>query len=770
MNDTDTDIDTDTDTDIELEAAVNKYHELLKKYKDNSIKDFTDYVNDPTKTKLQTYKKKYTHIKKKIGKNTTLKTIEQSHVGIYEFIKLTNESFTTKFSEEEIKLIITYNINKIQGIYKHAQALKTGYCNLQIMNALSKDELTFAIAKNTLEAGGQWQERIFKDLNYRWPQESIKNKVMIISSKSNKINKDLKDNATHCKNITDAWILLSKKNEFSVIFVCSNNTRINDIYQLTTLLQNLLPELRKNINIIHDEAHNAKEGIPPFRDTIENIILQPIVNIYIPCTASNNSIIVEENPLWKKENIENKALDYSNFDNTISTDPKYSSIGDAKKYKFEDLSSKPKWIDEKIEEVSIDDFMKCEAKYENKNIDNLSEDELNDIDKRRQLEYCQFMENDQEIKAMNHGINVLNMNELIGKEVYQPNKFNLHIISTPRRKIITRLLAKEAVKKDYNPIVLAIYGNQGNKFHLFYDNKEKLVDKEMGSGEFNQKINNLLEYLKKMKVNTERPLIIIANYSHTGESLSFVNCDYGIVRGNTRLISTNADEDYQQAARGNYMNTRFIEKNPKWKNPEKFLVGESKYMYNALAYEKENDSRNIEMKKKHESGITSSDINTSTPIEKIDTINGTVACPIKFEIQDDSHESVIELINIMKKTTRTEDDKKEFMKLLKECVESQVITMNDPFKKFNFEFKLVDFRCWKKQKLNGASSSTDVGVWKFKNYKMNHDAKTPFINNNRGHIKNDCELCSSLDFYRVSDKDGESFINNRNTFWIGYKY
>ena len=251
---------------------------------------------------------------------------------------------------------------------------------------------------------------------------------MIISSKSNKINKDLKDNATHCKNITDAWILLSKKNEFSVIFVCSNNTRINDIYQLTTLLQNLLPELRKNINIIHDEAHNAKEGIPPFRDTIENIILQPIVNIYIPCTASNNSIIVEENPLWKKENIENKALDYSNFDNTISTDPKYSSIGDAKKYTFEDLSSKSQWIDEKIEEVSMDDFMKCEAKYENKNIDNLSDGEFKDIDKRRKLEYCQFMENDQEIKAMNHGINVLNMNELIGEEVYQPNKFNLHII------------------------------------------------------------------------------------------------------------------------------------------------------------------------------------------------------------------------------------------------------------------------------------------------------------------------------------------------------
>ena len=345
----------------EEELAINKYREILNEYKENSIKDFKDYVNNSTKKNLDIYKKKYPHIKKKIGKNTKLKTILQSHVNIYEFIQFINknESINANFSDDEMKLIFTYHINKIQGIYKHAQALKTGYCNLKIMNALSKDELTFAIAKNTLEAGGQWQERIFKDINHRWPQENIRDKIMVISSKKKEINKQLLYNATHCKNINEAWKLLSDNNEFNVIFVCSNKTRINDIYELTNLLQNLKPELQKKINIIHDEAHNTKEGIPPFRNTIENIILQSIVNIYIPCTASKGKIIKEDNPLWVDDNLENKALDYTDYDITISTDPQYSSVSDNKKYTFEDLSKKKEWINDTPTEVPIEDFIKC---------------------------------------------------------------------------------------------------------------------------------------------------------------------------------------------------------------------------------------------------------------------------------------------------------------------------------------------------------------------------------------------------------------------------
>ncbi len=41
----------------------------------------------------------------------------------------------------------------------------------------------------------------------------------------------------------------------------------------------------------------------------------------------------------------------------------------------------------------------------------------------------------------------------------------------------------------YKPNVLGIYGNQGNKFHLFTpENPSISVDKYMGEGEFNEKL------------------------------------------------------------------------------------------------------------------------------------------------------------------------------------------------------------------------------------------------------------------------------------------
>ena len=39
---------------------------------------------------------------------------------------------------------------------------------------------------------------------------------------------------------------------------------------MTVSFSNLIEELSKNIRILHDEAHNTKEGIPPFRHIIEN--------------------------------------------------------------------------------------------------------------------------------------------------------------------------------------------------------------------------------------------------------------------------------------------------------------------------------------------------------------------------------------------------------------------------------------------------------------------------------------------------------------------
>ena len=87
-------------------------------------------------------------------------------------------------------------------------------------------------------------QRILKDLDRRWPNVKTNDKVIIVSSKGNTLN----GNATHCKNISDAWRLLSSKNnQFSVVFMCSNNTRLNDICELVILVQSLKQYLVKKL-------------------------------------------------------------------------------------------------------------------------------------------------------------------------------------------------------------------------------------------------------------------------------------------------------------------------------------------------------------------------------------------------------------------------------------------------------------------------------------------------------------------------------------------
>ena len=122
----------------------------VNNYYDDSINDWENYKLNPTRQSLQSYKLKYTHIKKRLGKNTKLETIKSSKISIIGFLKFSEKrsSDKRKYTDEEKNIIFEYHINKIKGIYKHAQALKTGYCNLKIMSAFSKNSLTFAITKN----------------------------------------------------------------------------------------------------------------------------------------------------------------------------------------------------------------------------------------------------------------------------------------------------------------------------------------------------------------------------------------------------------------------------------------------------------------------------------------------------------------------------------------------------------------------------------------------------------------------------------------------
>ena len=745
---------------LRFEKTRNEFYLTVERH-------FNEYKDKPEdKGKLNLLKVKYPHLKrlKKLTKRTD---ISKCKAFIYEL--LNHELITDLFTEDEKRIINQYCIRKIRGLYKHAQAWKTGICNKQIIISFSeKNTISLCVTKNTLEANDQWLIRLFKELNSRFPRVSLREKIMIISSRKN----DLDGNATHCKSISEAWMLLSKRNNFRIIFMCSNKMRIQNISEITELFKSLKDDMMKNLRIIHDEAHNSKEGIPPFRDVIENIVAQNNVLSYQPVTASNNTIHVDGddcNPLWIRENLENNAINFTEFDNTKSTDPRYSSCSDAIPISLTKLSQKESWKDYGITEISRELFMSVTEEYIGKSEDTLTDAELNDVDKRSKLEFCQFMKCDQEINAVNNALNILNFNEILGFEYFIKSKPNIHIIQTPRRKVVTRLISERALAMEYNPIVLAVYGNQGDKYHLFIrDTPVKCVDGIMGEGEFNEKLDRLFNSLRRDGIDLACPFIIIGNYNPTGESLSFVHVHYGVVRGVAKLISTNAEEDYQTACRGNYMNTKFKEADSNWENPVKYLIGEDMFIENSLSYEMENDARieYLEIKKESDPPppIILPEVNPDN-----ENLGGTISIPVKIVIEDINHPSIQELLTIADIKRKNEADKSYFTQLLKICIENEDIDcyIEDKSQRLDLgKMTLKDFRTYT-QKEGGPKK----GSWKFKNYQEHFEVGTPFMNNKNNHEQGDFEILIPRDRYVLRD-DKNNIIekNSKTIWWIGYKY
>jgi hypothetical protein len=731
---------------IILEIGTNM-HTWMKKVSEE-VKLYKDNAND--KSKLRCLKDKYPHLNRKGIKKSSNPNLILPHV--HEFF---NDN--PNISIEHKNIFYRYAFSKIRGLYKHAQALKTGYCNHEIITGMSEpDTISFCISKNTLEAGQQWLERLLCELSTRFENANMREYVMIISSKKNTLG----GRATHCKNIDAALGYLKKPDHtFKIIFVCSNKTRIYDIYQLTMDFQRWRDSPTK-LRIIHDEAHNLQDGIPPFRDVVEQIVIQPNVISYMPVTATNNTITWDKSPIWM--NIEQFAKNYTEYDDTKSTDPKYSSISDAIKHTFETLKISSEWREYDVQEVSEELF---KSVYGETNQENM--------DKKRQLEFCRFMKIQREKEAVNNGLNILRMNDILGEEFYQHNRFNLHIISTPCRRLITHYLAKEAIKMDFDPIVLAIHGNEGSKYHLMgngIDFAERDVSKIMGDGEFNQKLDELFKWLRRENINIQRPVIIIGNYNPTGESLTYVNFEYGIVRSNTRLISTNAEQDYQQACRANFMIKKFIEDDPNWTPPDKYLIGHKSFIDNAVAYEKENDAR-IDMLPVE--GAESMDFGNQEVV--IDS-GGMVGSPVKIsfpDIIDTSIPQVKSILDILEKNVRSPEDKNNLRDCLQHCCENQDIdcTLTDPYednplKKFQWGFEFKQLRCYKKK-----DGGPKKGSWKFKNYNDHHQTHTSFMNSEGHHDQGQFEMLTCLDKYVLKD-DEDNIIetNSRITWWIGFKY
>ena len=747
------------------QELIIKFNEDVRNYYEQVNTDYDNFKNNPDISNPEKMlKNKYPWLRH-------LHFTKRSNVRKFKALvkDMFNDDYFKDYKQIEKNIIFRYGIRKNRGLYKHAQALKTGFCNGQLITGFSeKNTLSICITKNTLEANAQWLIRLYKELDDRYPNIKVHDKIMLISSNKN----DLGGNAIHCKNMEKAWSLLKKENDFKLIFICSNKIRIDNVLEIAESYLGLRENLRKNLRIFHDEAHNTKEGVPPYRNIIENFIILENVLSYQPISASYGEIVDDNNPLWKKENLDNFAVNFTEFDNTKSDNPDYSSISDYVKISFNELQKKDGWRDCGIIAVSREHFIKVDCKYIGKNIDSLMESEIEDIDKRRRLEFCQFMAKDREITALNNGLNLLNLNIFLQEKHYSTTEFNLHVIQTPRRNIITHELCMHAYMMEYNPIVLGIYGNQGSKYHLFINGRsEMIVDNEMGDGEFNTKLYNLKKYLEETGINTNVCWIIIGNYSPTGESLSFVNYHYGTVKGVYRLISTNAEEDYQSAARGNYMVAKFKENDIDWIQPPKYLIGEEAFINNALSYERENDARIDSFAERSSDTIINNILlpeNNPGAQTLIQINNTSIPVKIKMDTNPVTNPYYEELMDIASKTRRSEEDKTRFINLLQVCNDDDEIDceIEDPTGKLDLEnIKLEGFRCYNKECKNVK------GYWKFKNYKENFAAKQPFINNTSKISTGECEVLVCKDMYLI--RDGEYKVIERNPpslWWLSYKY
>lgn len=765
--------------------------EITKKFNDhcrlfikNKIAEEKTIVN-PIEKKL--FKRKYPFIARKYKLPFYFELIE--------FDEIKNE-----FLPDDLDHIREHLINKIRGIYKHAQSEKTMLCNIDIKANIKLNRFTICVSKNTLEGNTQWTERFIKDMKKEFPARSLKELILICSS--SKIN-PLGNNATHCGNIDRLVTKLTRYNTFRVLFICANHTRVEEILSVLESYENLSQEKQLPIHIQYDEAHNIEDGIPSKRNIIENILLNPIVERLTPCTATENPIHDNNNPLWLTTNLNKNAEDYTRISAIKSDSPEYSSLDDAVQVTFEDIKAHPDFINynktafEYTEFVHVDDpnrstsFRKNHQKiYEAQDysaeqihiiVQKLWKDNVNS---RRQLEFCPFLKG--EIDGYNMGLNILaNYYENIkAGKLFKPNVKNIHLITTPNRVVFTYSLMKFAIEQSYTPIVIGLFRGKINV--MYKDSQNKTHEFEYGDfsetgspKELNDKIDKTLNYLAALHININVPVIIMGNYKPTGESITFVNFTYGPLRSVTFIPGSYStpDIDYQVFCRENYMISKFVEHDQTFTPPEKIICGYNQNIANALIIEKRNDDR-IDEFRANKTDDSSAFVPIISPTEIATSANHeNISIPMKIQIEDMEDDNVIALFDILKKEKRSKEDKKNIMGFILKGRLANAIVITDKTGKFldNFErCSLKVVRTYSKHtereiqdriEEKGEKYKPFENDWRFQQYEANHNQNSPYLNYPTDIEQWECQLYACNDRYVY-----EGFVNPKQRMWLSYRF
>jgi hypothetical protein len=683
----------------------------------------------------------------------------------FPFLKITGKKlafprYDELFRYEELDciknedLIKRYHIGKIKGIYKHAQAKKTAICNSRILLNIADGVSSLCIAKDTLTANQQWFERLLNDRDVAYPDHCPA--VYVISSSSPKPIHMEKSNVKHYKNIHEfnTHIATTTCQDPYIIFVCSNNTRTINLLGILDICIN--QGYRPLFDLIWDEAHNPKEGIPSKRSIAERLIIHPKIRTFIPCTATIDELI-EESTLFQLANLESNAIDYTAFNDFKSDSPEYSSLHKAKQIHLEDLRNDPLYQQYNVTHFDKELFKRHYNETEvRKRMEGAEEDvileeiEL-DRERRRALEYHLFMIGEK--KFYNDGLNLIhNIHGLFSK--------GIHLIHTPLRNAFTESLMVEALKQPYQPIVFGLYGSV---IHVKYDKQSYTI---VERGLLNEQINEALETIQKeRRIGT---VLLFGNYIPTGESISFYHPKYGPLASSTLLGNYTPCQANQAYSRLNYVKPNDSAE------PDKFMVGEKASIENALSIEKQNDLR---IDRFRSNGITSDRENVIFRRKQENTDDSNISIPIRCEYVDDT-DNIIRMKGLCRQEKTSEADKAEFMELLFHEIGEKTIKINDPTGKFNNTYKMNVIRRYRKHTEEEIQARREKFQSKYKpfeedyrfdSYSASHHEKVSYMNGKNTIAVGECEMLCCNNLYTLS-KGSDTFTNSIHVFWISYRF
>ena len=732
---------------------LNEFHNTYINFHIGKLSDYNAIKKDKGQRKI--FCNKYPFLQKG---NMNCKSLIHLLFKEPEFNRFNTESFK--------KRLYKYCSKKIRQIHKHGQSAKTQIACEKIVSDLKKDIITIAITKNSLLANKQFTSRFInylKKLGYT----NLNEIIMVISSEKN----NLGSNATHCKNLDEAWSKITDtNNNFKVIFMCSNKTRINDINDLLLKYRTVRFDSSppKDIVIQYDEAHNLMGGIPPFREHIESMLLFDFVKELVPITASGNPIHDNENPLWMEKDIKENRINFVNDklynSRILSTDSNYSAINDAIKVIFWDFYENKKHSNVFTRDI-FDEVYNNNGKYEKMGYVNACD--LPMLGDEEQVMNCvkTILENTVEI-PYEFGYNSTE-SEVRSEKIFEDDKFNLHICITPGRKIITKLLGDFAVRQAFNPVVIMMYDSIN---HYKYKDLEtgKIIGSNREGGiklKEGQEFNDCLyEWLNEKKLQN-RCAIIFGNYQNVGESNTFVHNCLGYVRSTILPLGCNLtpEQKYQFLLRNCFLLDRF--KGLDKTNITKFIISNISGIEAAELYESINDdlvqdlinNPNNEVADDADDNSVIEHANNTEIVETVRVPGKTTIIPVQYKIEDFDSDNIKRLQDIMRKDTRKKEDKDEFKRLILDSIKEEAISVIDKNKEHIKldDYTLFPFRCYKE------SSKAEY------RFKLLHDN---FMLNSPIYINGDGEYTpGQCSFYGCLKRHiSEGHTNYPHTFYLTF--